>query len=137
MINFNSIKVRLELDNMIPTRKEMYHFNSIKVRLELVSSLDGCCYSYFNSIKVRLEHSVASRISDSCCYFNSIKVRLELLAAWQSDILCCHFNSIKVRLERIYSLSIVWSPKLFQFHKGTIRTWCEGNFHHGWQISIP
>ena len=34
-LNFNSIKVRLELDIVVRQRKELYDFNSIKVRLEL------------------------------------------------------------------------------------------------------
>ena len=41
------------------------------------------------------------------------------------------FNSIKVRLER-FSCGVSWSPRLFQFHKGAIRT--DGD--DSWRIPI-
>ena len=48
-----------------------------------------------------------------------------------------NFNSIKVRLEHIHSL-VDLSRKLFQFHKGTIRTvgWAKKRYYNR-TISIP
>ena len=34
----------------------------------------------------------------------------------------CYFNSIKVRLELDLSMRKLFTAKVFQFHKGTIRT---------------
>ena len=38
-------------------------------------------------------------------------------------LLMINFNSIKVRLERVPVTVFVTIPYLFQFHKGTIRTY--------------
>ena len=54
--------------------------------------------------------------------FNSIKVRLELNIEKDFDKWVNHFNSIKVRLEQSDSFVLQWYQRLFQFHKGTIRT---------------
>ena len=60
--NFNSIKVRLRLREVILEERKKLDFNSIKVRLRLVSA----CIPFrsalnFNSIKVRLRlHAVAN-----------------------------------------------------------------------------
>ena len=53
--------------------------------------------------------------------FNSIKVRLEQPPRWLRRFYHANFNSIKVRLERnlVHQMHFL---KLFQFHKGTIRT---------------
>ena len=54
--------------------------------------------------------------------FNSIKVQLEPGNLFVFLFILLHFNSIKVQLE----LSTVWccnSSPIFQFHKGTIRTY--------------
>ena len=54
-------------------------------------------------------------------YFNSIKVQLERLVSRG----CTHhldFNSIKVQLEHDVDY-VIDTYMLFQFHKGTIRTY--------------
>ena len=57
--------------------------------------------------------------------FNSIKVRLELSnGEWDQTVLD-NFNSIKVRLEREFAAETA-QIVLFQFHKGTIRTFFHG-----------
>ena len=55
-MNFNSIKVQLELNQATAHVKFISHFNSIKVQLERIScrSCGGNCAN-FNSIKVQLE----------------------------------------------------------------------------------
>ena len=54
------------------------NFNSIKVRLELAySTLHKYLYHNFNSIKVRLERKSGAITLHSLYNFNSIKVRLE------------------------------------------------------------
>ena len=57
----------------------MLDFNSIKVRLELRFLNDNSfLIANFNSIKVRLEHDIFDYLRFAYYYFNSIKVRLEL-----------------------------------------------------------
>ena len=75
----------------------------------------------FNSIKVRLERLLRRVQHLRSIYFNSIKVRLEHLDATQDQVDDGDFNSIKVRLERGRHQTADGS-KVFQFHKGTIRT---------------
>ena len=54
--------------------------------------------------------------------FNSIKVRLRpALDSLHPSLLHHYFNSIKVRLRRIRAVSVGFLP-LFQFHKGSIKT---------------
>ena len=55
-------------------------------------------------------------------HFNSIKVRLEHATAQSCGYALPHFNSIKVRLERSSAFVTRRRAKLFQFHKGAIRT---------------
>ena len=54
-------------------------------------------------------------------YFNSIKVQLEHVACDQLVFDNGNFNSIKVQLE-LQKLPIRRLKRIFQFHKGTIRT---------------
>ena len=56
-------------------------------------------------------------------YFNSIKVQLELRVPFFSLLPLPHFNSIKVQLEPSSQHRRSANPS-FQFHKGTIRTYC-------------
>ena len=56
-------------------------------------------------------------------HFNSIKVRLEQEIAGSMSV-HRNFNSIKVRLERATLGTRCNRGPLFQFHKGTIRTFC-------------
>ena len=82
------------------TNIQTKHFNSIKVRLKRLRHQETSPYNYhFNSIKVRLKH-----------------VSFDVTVPKER-----HFNSIKVRL-KLPKLKCVDSPKEFQFHKGTIKT---------------
>ena len=100
LFQFHKGAIRTYADLFVKLRKQ--NFNSIKVRLERsLGYTTTAVLLYFNSIKVRLEHASASSLASSIVYFNSIKVRLEL-----------NFGCIEFRL------------RLFQFHKGAIRTPC-------------
>ena len=75
----------------------------------------------FNSIKVRLERNYGAKGQRRFGYFNSIKVRLELEQSKVGRLYNTYFNSIKVRLE-LSEECLRQSIRIFQFHKGTIRT---------------
>ena len=98
-------------------------FNSIKVRLELIMmSFALLMLSDFNSIKVRLEPCTAVRLSSPRTKFQFHKGTIRTLSRFL--LLISHitnFNSIKVRLEQREALSRCEISE-FQFHKGTIRT---------------
>ena len=119
---FNSIKVRLDQKCRIRGKPLILNFNSIKVRLELVPPSSNVsrlttfqfhkgtirtnrwcpqCQRIrnFNSIKVRLEHRYLEALQDAMAHFNSIKVRLEPLCSFPFLSVRRDFNSIKVRLE--------------------------------------
>ena len=75
----------------------------------------------FQFHKGTIRTSAAASVLSSLCDFNSIKVRLEPTPSAISTSSSPYFNSIKVRLEP----PIDQQPdeqRLFQFHKGTIRT---------------
>ena len=96
-------------------------FNSIKVRLELSKVCQRHeLQNYFNSIKVRLELDVAAVASHGQIFqFHKGTIRtLGYEPSWNE---VAYFNSIKVRLERC-ARSLQKCAVLFQFHKGTIRT---------------
>ena len=77
---------------------------------------------HFNSIKVRLKPSFSLQVLLLHRNFNSIKVRLKLASALSTGTLSLtYFNSIKVRLKPQIGSSDD-SAKIFQFHKGTIKT---------------
>ena len=80
--NFNSIKVRLGLAmQQNKFKQQLLDFNSIKVRLEQKFAYLGSIHMpNFNSIKVRLELLTSSVSFTLFDYFNSIKVRLERLS---------------------------------------------------------
>ena len=78
-------------------------------------------FRYFNSIKVQLEPYVDLASWLSLMNFNSIKVQLERLDDGCCRLLLPHFNSIKVQLEHLSHRNL-FTAKVFQFHKGTIRT---------------
>ena len=54
-------------------------------------------------------------------YFNSIKVQLRRDMSLRSKRNTYNFNSIKVQLRRLF-LNRKKDTKIFQFHKGTIKT---------------
>ena len=97
-------------------------FNSIKVRLKLRiehTRLSG--KPHFNSIKVRLKQKYSLVVDKYYQNFNSIKVRLKLYLLKACLWVCFDFNSIKVRLKHTW-VNPGDTLKLFQFHKGTIKT---------------
>ena len=144
ILNFNSIKVRLELGAVVGGVVVRGDFNSIKVRLELHRSGEGSERQTFQfhkgAIRTDIERQNCLIFSD----FNSIKVRLELAylvvaiaqllrfqfhkGAIRTEILHnligidTYFNSIKVRLELSDDLGDKAVSQIFQFHKGAIRT---------------
>ena len=70
------------------------------------------------------------------CGFNSIKVRLEPPSGISTSCRPSGFNSIKVRLERLIERFNVHRP-MFQFHKGTIRTYACAEGDDAPVVSIP
>ena len=99
-LNFNSIKVQLELNffELIIYHLFVFQFHKGTIR----TTICNCKirhYRHFNSIKVQLEQFVPKTITLLYLYFNSIKVQLEQPS-----------RSRKRRARK------------FQFHKGTIRT---------------
>jgi len=79
--NFNTSKVRLEVDDVGDLTIEEQNFNTSKVRLEVerLQEIDGDDAD-FNTSKVRLEASASSSASSAVSYFNTSKVRLEVRA---------------------------------------------------------
>ena len=69
------------------------------------------------TIKTYILHSIKKRNPN----FNSIKVRLKHNGDIYNEMVDNYFNSIKVRLKHV-GRDIVLERKLFQFHKGTIKT---------------
>ena len=76
--NFNSIKVRLELDNdqfMIGSFIFQFHKGAIRTDLAVLSSLLFVRFQFHKGAIRTEENSINSYLFDN---FNSIKVRLEL-----------------------------------------------------------
>ena len=122
---FNSIKVRLELQGTCQRKQEClsFQFHKGTIRTRTVPAVRHLCKN-FNSIKVRLELIAITNVNRTIFNFNSIKVRLEHYHRCSGCQRLYYFNSIKVRLE----LKPITSNRrlmLFQFHKGTIRTWSQ------------
>ena len=99
LIDFNSIKVRLEPRTFHLASKRPAYFNSIKVQLERKHLRDTHYHENFNSIKVRLELMAIG-----------LGAALELFQFHKGAI---RTNVIGVAAMRLYE---------FQFHKGAIRT---------------
>ena len=123
----NSVRFQFHKGTIKPTSPEAgsnFHsdFNSIKVRLNLANLLlTLMVLLYFNSIKVRLNLCLLNLLASQLRDFNSIKVRLNPLTLLWHYLTFLHFNSIKVRLKLIH-YSYRYSYEEFQFHKGTIKT---------------
>ena len=122
MIYFNSIKVRLErMSNILVSLRKIFQFHKGTIRtLHQTSALSR--NPHFNSIKVRLERVLLPVLMHNSSHFNSIKVRLEPSPGAGLIPAIFYFNSIKVRLEPAPGDACVPARRLFQFHKGTIRT---------------
>ena len=138
-MNFNSIKVRLELTagaGLVGSL--LFQFHKGAIRTLVLQMLISRRYN-FNSIKVRLEQSAGLRCKTICRYFNSIKVRLEHFRRRVEialDLFQFHKGAIRTAWVKILTHRF---PR-FQFHKGAIRTsgkWFEGDlvrlfqFHKG------
>ena len=76
-MHFNSIKVRLELKDLMKEEEEDNNFNSIKVRLERRVNLGTHKTALFQFHKGTIRTKTLPRPSCSLLNFNSIKVRLE------------------------------------------------------------
>ena len=95
-----------------------FHKGTIRTLLQL---FEVVVVVYFNSIKVQLEPGRIIANDGKTINFNSIKVQLE--QSNKEAIASCnsYFNSIKVQLEQQF-VSYFSAKSVFQFHKGTIRT---------------
>ena len=142
-LNFNSIKVQLELvsvDTTHVSHRFQFHkgtirthrcasvpgswvnFNSIKVQLELdISYLMPHRFAEFQFHKGTIRTSIFIDAEKNRLDFNSIKVQLEPGPSEFAFLPLRNFNSIKVQLEQLQTRSSA-STWIFQFHKGTIRT---------------
>ena len=80
VLNFNSIKVQLELMKNLLVTSLWRNFNSIKVQLEHGRKRKGYAYFIFQFHKGTIRTEVQSHQRRSRSYFNSIKVQLELLS---------------------------------------------------------
>ena len=134
--NFNSIKVRLKLQELIEDSLTLENFNSIKVRLKQKIWLQALpLVLHFNSIKVRLKHGgqINNRLK-SIFQFHKGTIKTQpsigLLSYTQN------FNSIKVRLKHEYHRHNLYQ-RPFQFHKGTIKTYRYMQWQSFEPISIP
>ena len=79
IIDFNSIKVRLEHAFILDNYKGDDNFNSIKVRLERLSIFNPIAkFLLFQFHKGAIRTAAENNAFVRCYYFNSIKVRLEL-----------------------------------------------------------
>ena len=112
------------------------YFNSIKVRLELDNTISQVAYEQFQFHKGTIRTCRTGHRLTAAMYFNSIKVRLEReQVAFDNDFVV-NFNSIKVRLEQ-NELHHAADEIIFQFHKGTIRTRIGRTKFRSYSISIP
>ena len=125
MMNFNSIKVQLELSVQFGESEVLgFQFHKGTIRTD-VSTAEKVYDANFNSIKVQLERKNTSySIRASKFQFHKGTIRT-FGGAPRFALLPPHFNSIKVQLEPAVAVALsADSPSLFQFHKGTIRTVC-------------
>ena len=97
--NFNSIKVRLELETRTSVEELNNYFNSIKVRLEHTQGRFDALVNLFQFHKGTIRTVRTDTIRVPVADFNSIKVRLEPLCFIFFHAIHLNFNSIKVRLE--------------------------------------
>ena len=77
------------------------NFNSIKVRLELMIAYRNIRCRYFNSIKVRLEPAFRPTDHSLLVRFQFHKGTIRTMSASGGGMHTRYFNSIKVRLEQI------------------------------------
>ena len=76
-LNFNSIKVQLELTPRDVLQRYDLHFNSIKVQLELVPLRLRPALILFQFHKGTIRTTLFNKVHDYVLNFNSIKVQLE------------------------------------------------------------
>ena len=98
------------------------HFNSIKVQLELLQVLALCLMvCYFNSIKVQLELYILSLVV-SLTRFQFHKGTIRTMVSFVRVVLCPLFQFHKGTIRTEYFRVHYRHSSKFQFHKGTIRT---------------
>ena len=124
MLNFNSIKVRLELVSFfLVLSRKLTHFNSIKVRLELAFCAPTLIVALpFQFHKGTIRTCLFIRHYALVLHFNSIKVRLELSGSQASYYNQMAFQFHKGTIRTKHKIYDTYVHKSFQFHKGTIRT---------------
>ena len=125
MLDFNSIKVRLELiaRSILNLRESSFQFHKGAIRTKYFGRWQVSFHS-FQFHKGAIRTTGKCNTETSFDNFNSIKVRLEpCVISISAPEYNHHFNSIKVRLEREGVLKLATTEaNLFQFHKGAIRT---------------
>ena len=133
--NFNSIKVRLERASasiLIVIAKFQFHKGTIRTTASVDGSTGRDLFQFHKGTIRTFFWYLYCRWG---LYFNSIKVRLEQHSVRQTHGKILYFNSIKVRLEHCLPKSYK-SNNLFQFHKGTIRTFPFWRiFSHQWNFN--
>ena len=87
IINFNSIKVQLELHKELLKMSFLIHFNSIKVQLELTVEREEGDPQVFQFHKGTIRTLTLEVMNIFVSHFNSIKVQLELLEIPHSILL--------------------------------------------------
>ena len=99
LLDFNSIKVRLELvRDSFSSGSTAFQFHKGAIRTEY-SRLPLDRFNGFQFHKGAIRTRSATAPANTNFYFNSIKVRLEHYADCGMDSRNLNFNSIKVRLE--------------------------------------
>ena len=124
-MNFNSIKVRLELIDAVDTAHQNTNFNSIKVRLELAALIHSTQLAQFQFHKGTIRTFWSSDRGGAERDFNSIKVRLEPNGGATAPPEAQSFQFHKGTIRTLRGRRGLTCDMRFQFHKGTIRTMCD------------
>ena len=106
---------------VVRTSPSRTNFNSIKVRLELQNYLNPTYYVQFQFHKGTIRTFLIYPIIYQDIIFQFHKGTIRTLLALCNEIPLFDFNSIKVRLEPSI-MQMENKITQFQFHKGTIRT---------------
>ena len=114
--------MRLELTIRVYHKVLVEDFNSIKVRLELEYIVQYVEENVFQFHKGAIRTLQASGNLNGRTYFNSIKVRLELRTLKACPISFGVFQFHKGAIRTPTSFGIAQKEAKFQFHKGAIRT---------------
>ena len=113
-------------------------FNSTKVRLRLLYSKTATkSGTSFNSTKVRLRPDQHGNRIRFICGFNSTKVRFRHQERSQLPTSTVSFNSTQVRLRRAQPRPDKHGNRMFQFHKGSIKSQRRFTSNVRLEVSIP